>query len=86
MLKNLLRAQSSWKVLKVKTFLIKKIQKLNIGLMDKPKFGTKMENVYICYLQKHKVKGTALDLVILELKGIVCDRFIKKTKLWVHSV
>ena len=54
--------------------------------MDKPKFGTKMENVYICYLQKHKVKGTALDLVILELKGIVCDRFIKKTKLWVHSV
>lgn len=46
--------------------------------MDKPKFGTKMENIYICYLQKHKVKGTALDLLILELKGIVCDRFIKK--------
>ena len=44
-----------------------------------------MENVYIFYLQKYKVKGTALDVVILEPKGIVYDRFIKKAKLWVHT-
>lgn len=53
--------------------------------MDNPKFGTKMENVCIFYLQKYKVKGTALDLVILERKGVVYDRFIKKAKLWVHT-
>ena len=53
--------------------------------MDNPKFGTKMENVCIFYLQKYEVKGTALDLVILERKGVVYDRFIKKAKLWVHT-
>ena len=53
--------------------------------MDKPKFGTKMENVYIFYLQKYKVKGTAWDVLILKPKGIVYDRFMKKAKLWVHT-
>lgn len=69
-----------------KIFVIKKIQKSNTGLMNKQKFGTKMENVYIFYLKKYKAKGTALDLVILELKGIVYDKYIKKAKLWVHAV
>ena len=37
-----------------KIFVIKKIQKSNTGLMNKQKFGTKMENVYIFCLKKYK--------------------------------
>lgn len=68
-----------------KIFVIEKIQKSNTGLMSKQKFETKMENVYI-YLKKYKAKGTALDLVILELKGVVYDKCIKKAKLRVPAV
>lgn len=68
-----------------KIFVIEKIQKSNTGLTSKQKFETKMENVYI-YLKKYKAKGTALDLVILELKGVVYDKCIKEAKLWVPAV
>ena len=54
-------------------------------LVSNGPLSLQMENVYIFYLQKYKVKGTALDVVILEPKGIVYDRFIKKAKLWVHT-